>query len=139
MRWSEIYESASPRSIEFDFDGGTVEGYSVESSAVQLPNWMSRYGIHNDSLVEDIRIKYPKIAMLNNINVEEESRGEGMGNDLLESFESEAFSHGAKAVLLIADIGESQNEGFNLVSWYSKMGYQKIIDSVSGPLMVKPL
>jgi GNAT superfamily N-acetyltransferase len=139
MRWNEIFESQGPSSIEFDFDGGSVEGYTVDSSAEQLPNWLARYDIYDDQIVENIRSQYQTIAMLNNINVEEDSRGTGMGNDLLESFESEASSHGAQIVLLIADVHESQSEGFDLTSWYERSGYQIMKETNSGPLMIKKL
>lgn len=138
MRWLEITENSHrPTLISFDFDDGTIEGYSIFSYAEQLPNWLSKYDINDSNIIDNIRSSYQKIAMINNINVDEDSRGQGTGSDLLESFESEAASHGCQAILLVSDIHESQVEGFNLTDWYSRMGYQKIINSPSGPLMIK--
>ena len=137
MRWQEIFESfGSIRHIEFDFDDGSVQGYVVETSAEQVTNWLEKHGT-NDSKVE-LKIKeFDKVAFLNNINVDEEARGQGIGQDLLESFESEAKASGADIVVLISDVNESQVIGFDLTLWYKKNGFEILSNTTSGPLMIK--
>lgn len=126
------------REIYFDFEDGTVSGYVVSSDAEQVVNWLHKHHINDSEIINNLR-SYDKIAFLNNINVDEDSRGNGIGQDLLESFEEEALSQGVNAIVLIADIHEFQKEGFNLVEWYSRNDYRTILETESGPLMKKDI
>ena len=83
-------------------------------------------------MINDIRSKFPLIAFLNNLNVNEDSRGEGNGSYLLDSFIEEAIV--ADAILLIADTGET-NE-FDLAQWYESRGFHTLVQTASGPLML---
>lgn len=140
MRYSEVAPAdlpfrrgEAPTTVEFDIDGGSAEGYVVDTMAEQVSNWLYR----NDAdpeLAEHIR-EYRRVAFLNNINVEEESQGKGVGRELLDGFVDEAAEHEAEAVYLVADSGEDQREGFNLVDWYERYGFDKIADTPSGPVM----
>ena len=42
----------------------------------------------------------------------------------------------ARSFVLIADNGESQSEGFNLVDWYKTYGFEEVGSSGAGPVMV---
>jgi hypothetical protein len=58
--------------------------------------------------------------------------------DLLDRFITEAKDELAEAILLIADIGEVQNEGFNLTRWYERHDFVQVLKTGAGPLMVYP-
>jgi GNAT superfamily N-acetyltransferase len=137
MKADSLYDR--PVVVNLQEDEGTVEGYVVNSNAVQIVNWFSKHGIDNDALIAEIRAKYPRIAMLNNVNVYDEFKGQGYGNFLLGRFIDDVGYEDAKAILLIADTAESQAEGFDLVQWYAKNGFAVLHQTGGGPLMLKEL
>ena len=135
--WINLVESQRPHMIEVSDEHYSVEGYVTDTDAEQVDNWLSyRHHINDPALVEMIQSRFKKIAFLNNINVEEEARGEGHGNFLMESFINEAVDYGAEAIFLIADMAEDQQEGFDLIKWYEGWGFEIIHQSSGGPLMM---
>jgi N-acetylglutamate synthase-like GNAT family acetyltransferase len=126
--------------IAYSDERGAVEGYSVSSNDERVINWFEhRHKIFDSSVVEMLRTRFSDIAFLNNIAVWDDYRGEGYGADMLQWFEASASDKGAQAVVLLADTGEEQAEGFDLVEWYIKEGYERIPCSSSMPLMLKTL
>jgi ribosomal protein S18 acetylase RimI-like enzyme len=108
-----------PHMIEVSEESYSIDGYVTDTGAEQVDNWLNyRHHIDDSQLVEMLQTNFTKIAFLNNINVEEDARGQGFGNEMMESFLDEASDYGAEAVLLIADTAEDQAEGFDLVHWY---------------------
>lgn len=77
------------------------------------------------------------IALLKNMWVEEEERGQGIGSELLSEFLSKTEEYGLKAVYLIADTGEDND--FNIVSWYESNGFSKLTPKEEFPLMCKAM
>lgn len=135
----DLLESiSSPMIIDIDDEDnrGNATGYIIDSDKEQLPNWLEKYGIYDSNLTDNIREEYTTIAFLNNINVYDDYQGQGIGSNLLEEFLSEAINRGAEAIVLVADINESQQDGFDLVGWYSNNGFEKIVDTPSGPVML---
>lgn len=120
--------------IENEEKTGSVEGYTVQSEAEQLANWVRTIGC-SEMCVSDVKKKFKKIAILKSMFVEEEERNQGIGSELLEGFVNEATFNGSEAILLEADTGE-ENE-INLIKWYESFGF-KIIDRKTGnyPLMM---
>lgn len=136
-QWINLFENQQPHMIEVSDDQYSMEGYVTDTGSEQIDNWLSyRHHINDKNLVEMIRTRFKKIAFLNNINVEEDARGEGHGNYLMESFIEEATDHNAEAIILLADIAEDQQEGFDLVKWYEGWGFKIIHQSSGGPLMM---
>lgn len=122
--------------IEISADGGDVGGYITPGSAEQVQNWLqNRHGIYDQNILARLQ-SIPILAFLNNINVEEDKRGQGVGNELLDVFLSRATFLHAAAIVLIADTAESQAEGFDLIKWYEGRGFETILDTDIGPLMV---
>ena len=64
------------------------------------------------------------VAILKNIFVPVEQRGEGVGSQLMDYFIEEADK--ARTIILIADSDQSQAEGFNLVKWYESYGFEVV-------------
>jgi len=126
--------------IEIDQEEGSASGYMASTKDEQIGNIMSSWRnciSSPDEVVSFIRSKFESFAILNNINVYEGHRGEGIGTELLDSFIDEAY--GSDIIILEADILESQDEGFNLQRWYEDNGFVTIshLDEMS-PIMVFP-
>ena len=85
------------------------------------------------------------VAILKNMNVDESNRGQGIGSSLLSDFEDEAIDKRAWSILLIADHGEIQTDGFyethpgGLASWYQSYGFKTIGDAGGNPVMIMTL
>ena len=134
----KLFEGESLHMIEVSDDDYDMDGYVCDTDAEQVDNWLSyRHHINDPAIVDMLQSRFRRIAFLNNLNVAEHARGNGHGNSLLGDFLSEAADHGAEACLLIADINESQSEGFDLVKWYESYGFKTIHPGTgSGPLMM---
>lgn len=110
---------------------GSFEGYVVSKKE---ENW--KIYLQNEILNEkvvDFLIKtieasnIDEIAVLRNINVDDEFRGCGNGDLLMGDFLDAATSdNNAQLVLLCADLQESQQEGFKLLKWYSNYEFEKV-------------
>jgi len=119
--------------ISLEEDGATIDGV-VHTDLNRVLNWAEKEGIEKE-LIEDYELP---VAILKNVYVPEESRGQGLGNQLVENFVEEAADFGADTIILIADLGEIQAEGFSLVDWYKGYGFEIIgEDSGNNPVMVK--
>lgn len=108
--------------------------YSANEQAY-AENYMTSHNV-----LEEFRQSCPitsSVAILKNLNVDEEERGNGRGTELLENFLEEAEDKGIEHIFLIADTGESND--FCLVSWYERYGFRKTTSSEAFPLMHKEM
>lgn len=105
---------------------GTVFGV-IHFDWEHLNNWLEKKEVTEDTIykIQKLKNKFP-IALLDNINVDEEERGKGYGNQGMSLFAEEASSEDSKTSLLIADLSEGQSKGFDLVAWYRSYGYRMI-------------
>lgn len=131
-----LQKFASVQNIDIIEDYGSAEGYVADTNAEQLQNWLDRFNFRNDAFVADLRIKYDRFAVLNNINVNEEFRGRGQGDKLLGEFLEKAGQKGAGVVLLVADTAEEQAVGFDLIDWYERNDFEEIQEVIGGHLMM---
>lgn len=115
---------------------GSAYGYVVDLTEDNFWNMLDDYKVEDDPEVLAALKPYQSIAVLKNINVDEEARGKGYGNHLMGEFIDEASNRGAEIILLIADKAEAQAEGFNLVQWYEGFGFRILKQTVAGPLMI---
>ena len=133
--------------ISIDIEGATIGGV-VHDNIDRLMNWANKEGVSEELIQELIKPKKPEepnqlpVAIMKNAFVPEEDRGQGIGSQLVEDFISEADYEGAKSIILIADLGQSQAEGFSLVDWYKGYDFEVVgetgDDPVTGyPVMVK--
>jgi ribosomal protein S18 acetylase RimI-like enzyme len=116
-------------------DYGSFEGV-VHSDIDRIKNWFISRKI--DFNFYNSYIKIP-IAFLNNINVDEEYRGSGYGNELYSLFEEQCYEHDVKCIFLECDITENQNEGFSLLKWYESFDFKVIGNNNGNPIMYKEL
>lgn len=124
-----------PEVIEIDYDEGSVFGV-VHFDRKHLKNWEVKERVQPDFDTIDDEDLFP-IGILKNINVDQEHQGQGFGIDLVENFLTEC-SH-CSYVVLIADLGELQREGFNLIEWYKQFGFTIWGESSGNPVMIKKM
>lgn len=119
---------------------GSFEGYVVDKNEENWKNFLKKEV--SESKVTDFLISKIEnsnttiVAILRNINVEEDYRGKGYGDELMSLFIEAAGNDSADVFLLVADKMESQNEGFDLRNWYENYGYEQVFDEEDVTLMV---
>lgn len=125
------------RSLNADTEAGSIEGYSVPSSAEQIPNWLSEHTLREETgiLCEAITSLCGEVAILKSLRVDEDSRGQGVGGGLLDEAINESY---ADVILLVADAFEIQAEEFDLRSWYEGRDFEVVVETRVGPLMAWP-
>jgi GNAT superfamily N-acetyltransferase len=119
--------------INQDGEGGSLEGYVVDTDQPQLFNYLESQGA-DPVLAKKIAKKFKRIGIIRNMYVDEEYRNQGLGTDLVSDAINDAFLEGAQAILLVSDEGES-NE-FNLTKWYQGFGFKKIGMAGTDPVMI---
>lgn len=135
-KYIELLENVSSE-IYITHDWGSAEGYYTETTDARFTNWFeNRHKIFDKDLLESLKERYDSVVFLNNINVEEEERGNGHGSELLEEFLEEASGHYPDAIILLADTEESQQEGFDLVAFYGGYDFEIVERYSFGVLMV---
>jgi len=123
----------SLNSIDQENEGGSLEGYVVDTNQVQLKNYLSSQ--HADQNIADqLAKKFNRIGIIKNMYINDDSRGQGLGKDLFDNAIDAAYNDGAEAILLVADIQE-QNK-FNLVDWYKNYGFEIIGSAGGDPIML---
>lgn len=126
------------RVIEINVDGGSLSGYVVDAGEVNLGNYLDDHTPLADQIMEALREQREVVALLRNLEVDEEVRGQGIGTAMVEQFFEEAERLGATSLLLISDEQESQADGFELSRWYESFGFEPALATEQGPIMVMP-
>ena len=139
MKYLRYFESLfnQPEVIDIEItdttgtEVGNVSGV-IHYSADNVNNWMNSQKISHEK--QAILWKYLQlpVAILKNINIEEDQRNRGFGYRGLNLFLDKVKQ--ANSVLLIADVGEENN--FNLEEWYKGFGFKTIDISGGMPIMV---
>lgn len=120
-------------SISQENDGGSLEGYVVDTDQPQLKNYLSGHHV-STKLIVKLVTKFKRIAIIKNLYVDEDYRNKGFGRDLLDHAIDSAYEADAEAILLIADT-EEQN-AFDLIQWYKNYGFEIIGHGDSNPIML---
>ena len=132
LKASAIAGSNYYRSFSYGEEGDFgLDGYRSDDLS-QLNNYLLKFNVTGNELKLP---KFEKFAILTNMWVDEDVRGEGLGTEMLDN-----FLHDVKDVdiiFLIADAQETQKKGFNLEKWYASKKFKKIKDTSAGALMVK--
>lgn len=128
------------KTIDISEDCGSLFGYVVSCSESNVGNYLDKHTEHADEIVRKLRSigDGVKVALLCNMHVESDSRGNGVGSQLMNDFISQAFDAGASVFLLISDSQEIQDDGFDLKSWYESFGFVAVLEAGAGPLMAMP-
>ena len=141
--WRRFIEEEDNEYKEIDIDHDSGEGNVfgvVHNKGESIDNWIEKEDL-DDKAKKAIKALELPIAILKNINVEEEHRGEGIGGELMEEFMLEASNASAYAVILIADIAEDDpSAGRNLEKWYEEnYEFERVGSDGTNPVMVKKL
>lgn len=132
-----INEGLSPDVIQYDIENengetvGDVNGI-VHYDIQYLKNWMEME--HVDEKTQQFilsNISMP-VAILKNINIYDDYKNQGFGNNGMEQFFNEAIE--ANYILLIVDNGESN--AFSLEKWYEGFGFKTIGQAGGLPVMI---
>jgi ribosomal protein S18 acetylase RimI-like enzyme len=125
--------SESIQMISQSNSGGSLEGYVVDTDKPQLKNYLESQGA-SEQLINNIASKFGRISIIKNMYIDDDSRGQGLGSNLLNNAIDDSYDRGAEAILLIADVHES-NE-FSIVDWYKNYGFEIIGDAGGDPIML---
>lgn len=130
--------------IEIELGGGIAAGYTTDiTKATNCNTYLSNMyksvdekGISN--IMDKLLAVGSRVSICSSIYVEEDLRNEGLGCELLEAFEEEAFDNVSELILLVADT--SEENAFDLVKWYERNEYKIIYgERTNYPLMIKTL
>jgi GNAT superfamily N-acetyltransferase len=124
--------------IEISREGGSLSGYVVDASEPNIGNYLEQHTNLAKMVTHRLRAYGERVALLRNMNVDEDQRGNGIGTQLISEFMEEADSVGATVYMLICDIHEGQAPGFDLKAWYESFGFVAAMDTSEGPLMLMP-
>ncbi len=124
--------------IDLDSDNGNVFGYAISTRLPNIGHYLADFTPQSEAIAAHLQAAAPCAALIKNMNVDEDARGQGEGNQLMCEFMDDAGDFGAEVMLLVADTGEDQQEGFNLVTWYEGFDFETVLITNAGPLMVYP-
>lgn len=116
----------------------SVEGYITENIE-QVLNYMRsrRRGVSEISCFHDLLVDN-KVGLLKNLFVDELSRREGFGSQLVREFIEECEKH--KVNFIVLEVDTSEINDFSLEEWYKSFGFIKTQEQGDKyPLMVKRL
>ena len=116
-------------------DCGEAYGYVVDAAEENVENYLDKHGAPGKAVRQALLKAKQTVALLTNLMVEEHVRGQGIGSDMVGDFLSQAETCGATCFILIADSEEVQSNGFSLLEWYEGFGFEKVMDTGTGPLM----
>lgn len=126
------------KEIDLSNEGGSLTGYIVDAREPNLENYLAQHTSISKAIMHHLRQRGERIALLRNLHIDEDLRGNGFGSDLVGQFFVEAAEGGATAYLLICDEAEGQAEGFDLCEWYKSFGFASVFKTSQGPFMVIP-
>lgn len=121
-------------------DGGSIEGHvSTHGNTKNLFNYLQEQVGSADMTALEILMaldgaKEP-VAVVKFLSVEENSRGKGLGNQLMQDFFERS---NASSMVLLCDAHQEQADGFLLERFYEGFDFERVIETPSGPLMIYP-
>lgn len=134
MKYVQYYENMkSPILLDEYWEHGDLTGV-IHFSLDYFKNWLNQYGDFDTTNEISKNIKTP-VGCLKNINVYSEYKGQGYGNEILEHFIDKCIDNDVNVIILVADLDENQESGFDLVKWYESKGFETINYIYNNPVM----
>ncbi|WP_005742620.1 GNAT family N-acetyltransferase [Pseudomonas amygdali] len=124
--------------IELTIGHGSISGYVIDAAEPNIKNYLMQHTNLGKSIAGRLAQRNEVVALLRNLYVDLEHRGQGIGSELVSSFLQEAEQAGATSYILLSDSGEEQVNDLDLNAWYENFGFCKVLSTGSGPLMVMP-
>ena len=134
MKIAEIENKLA--SLNHSIEGGSLEGYVVDSDQPQLTNYLSSQGAI-PAVISAIKSKHKRVGIIRNMYVDEDQRGQGIGNDLVSGAIDSAAEMGATAIVLVSDTAE--DNAMDLTAWYEGFGFEVVGQAGGDPVMVMEL
>lgn len=128
-----LTEADLNRINQYHEDGASLEGYVVDTDQPQIENYLSGQGASAE-LIQTLKQKYHRVGIVRNMWVDEEIRNHGIGTDMLKDAIGDAFAFGADAIILVADMAESN--AMPLDKWYESFGFVTVGTAAGDPVMV---
>ena len=124
------------KSISQHTEGGSLEGYVMSTDKPNINNYLQSQGA-TPELIKNITNRYKTLALIRNMYVDDEYRGQGIGNDLVSNAIDDAASNGADAIILVSDTDE--DNPFDLTKWYEGFGFEIVGTAGTNPVMILDL
>ena len=124
------------KSISQHTEGGSLEGYVVSTDKPNISNYLQSQGA-TPELINHIIKKYKTLGLIRNMYVDDDNRGQGIGNDLVSNAIDDAANDGADAIILVSDTDEDNL--FDLTKWYEGFGFEVIGIAGNNPVMILDL
>jgi len=124
------------KSISQHTEGGSLEGYVMSTDKPNINNYLQSQGARPE-LINNITNRYKTLALIRNMYVDDEYRGQGIGNDLVSNAIDDAASNGADAIILVSDTDE--DNPFDLTKWYEGFGFEIVGTAGTNPVMILDL
>jgi ribosomal protein S18 acetylase RimI-like enzyme len=124
------------KSISQHTEGGSLEGYVVSTDKPNISNYLQSQGA-TPELINRIIKKYKTLGLIRNMYVDDDNRGQGIGNDLVSNAIDDAANDGADAIILVSDTDEDNS--FDLTKWYEGFGFEVIGIAGNNPVMILDL
>ena len=124
------------KSISHRTSGGSLEGYVVSSDKPNISNYLQSQGT-TSKLINHIIHKYKTLGLIRNMYVDDDNRGQGIGNYLVGKAINDAADDGANAIMLISDTDD--DNAFDLTKWYEGFGFEIIGFAGNNPIMILDL
>jgi len=127
--WRE-YMNEDSQPIDIEVNGGSISGV-VHNDIQRVLNWGEKERLDDEAMRVISSLSTP-MAILKNMYVDEELRGQGLGSDLIQRFLEEVYDI---PVVLISEKGETNT--FDLASWYEGYGFEAIGSSGGAPVLLR--
>jgi ribosomal protein S18 acetylase RimI-like enzyme len=124
------------KSISQHTEGGSLEGYVMSTDKPNINNYLQSQGA-TPELINNITNRYKTLALIRNMYVDDDYRGQGIGNDLVSNAIDDAASNGADAIILVSDTDE--DNPFDLTKWYEGFGFEIVGTAGTNPVMILDL
>jgi ribosomal protein S18 acetylase RimI-like enzyme len=124
------------KSITQHTEGGSLEGYVMSTDKPNINNYLQSQGA-TPELINNITKRYKTLALIRNMYVDDDYRGQGIGNDLVSNAIDDAANNGADAIILVSDTDE--DNPFDLTKWYEGFGFEIVGTAGNNPVMILDL
>ena len=124
------------KSISQHTEGGSLEGYVMSTDKPNINNYLQSQGA-TPELINNITKQYKTLALIRNMYVDDDYRGQGIGNDLVSNAIDDAVNNGADAIILVSDSDE--DNPFDLTKWYESFGFEVVGTAGNNPVMILDL
>ena len=130
-----LYKNMKMKLIEIDDTYGSLFGTITNTNNDTFKELFTKNGFSNNDLILKEKNMYSNILIIDNIFVDNDQRGKGIGNTLMDDLFDQIDANNIEALYLLADIHEEQEKGFNLIKWYEGYGFETLCNTPQGPIM----